>query len=341
MRWTVLVAAATTACLFPDLSGLTDGAKDGSSDVAVADGSPDGAVPVAPTEVDLGLGYIQTFTVDATKIYFMSSSLGGFFSADKTNGGNRVMISGDVDYDLTLDANNYYWLTAASVVQLARTNGANGITDVTGNPVTAFAIDGSRVYASTGGATGSILSAPIGGGSPTTLTATAYPGSIAVDSTTVYFVAGGGVQTVPLGGGNASSLGTTTGNPDHLLVSGNTVFWVDYGSGTYPDFPSSRIESIDKSGAPLTQKDLTGPQFTITSVATDGANLYFGVDGPPSMDDAGNETHPNGEIHRVPIGGGPVAVLAMNQGSPQYVCFDDAYVYWVNQDEGTVWRTPK
>ena len=132
------------------------------------------------------------------------------------------------------------------------------------------------------------------------------------------------------------------GSVDKIVLQGNTVFWTDLGSGgTYPDFPNTRLQSIDKSGAPSTQQALTGAEYTITSVAVDAANLYFSVSGPPSKDDAGNPTHPAGEIHRVPLGGGSDVVLASNHGSPMYVCLDDSYVYWLDQDDGTIWRAPK
>jgi hypothetical protein len=330
-----------TACLFPDLSGLSSGGSPDGGDAPYDGGGSDAAVPVPPTEVDLGLGYVEAFTVDATSIYFMSSSLGGFFSADKNNGGNRVQISTDSAYSIKVDANNYYWSTGAAVVQRGRGQGSNNITILSGTPVSCYAIASSTVYATTGGDPGgAILSAPIGGGSPSTLVSTPYPDQVAVDDR-IYFTGGGGVLTAPLTGGNPSQLLTNAGNADLILVVGNGVYWRDEGSGTYPEFPSSRIQTIDKSGAPATQKDLTGPEYTIQSIAADTTNLYYSVNGPPSMDDAGNAIHPAGEIHRVPLAGGPITVLAKNQSAPNYIALDDAYVYWVDQDDGTVWRAPK
>ena len=193
MKWTVFVltAATMTACLFPDLSGLTgstggDAASggDGAGGDASADAQADAGLP-APTKIDEGLGYAETLTVDATSIYFMSSSLGGFFSADKSNGGNRVMITKDSAYSLVVDANNYYWSTQSSVVQLAHSKSGGEITDLTG-AITSYSVDGTHVYATQGGDTGSIISTPIGGGSQTTLASLAFPGNIAVDATKVY-----------------------------------------------------------------------------------------------------------------------------------------------------------
>jgi hypothetical protein len=328
-----------TACLFPDLSGLSSGGAPDGGD-APYDGGSDTAVPVPPTEVDLGLGYVEALTVDATSIYFMSSSLGGFFSADKTNGGNRVQISGDSAYSIKLDANNYYWSTGSEVVQRGRAQGSNNITVLSGAPVTSYAITSSTVYAATGGDPGgAIISAPIGGGAPSTLVSTPFPDQIAIDDR-IYFTSGG-VLTAPLTGGNASQLVTNAGNADLILVVGTGVYWRDIGDGTYPEYPNSRIQTVDKSGAPATQKDLTGTEYTIQSIAADATNLYYAVEGPPATGDAGQTIHPAGEIHRVPLAGGPITVLAKNQSGPNYVCLDDAYVYWVDQDDGTIWRAPK
>jgi sugar lactone lactonase YvrE len=44
-------------------------------------------------------------------------------------------------------------------------------------------------------------------------------------------------------------------------------------------------------------------------------------------------------VNEVPIGGGPVTILASGQHNPDSVAVDGAHVYWANQD-GTVNEVP-
>ena len=95
------------------------------------------------------------------------------------------------------------------------------------------AVDASRVYWAT---SNTIKSAPLDGGTVSTLAAGYGPTRIAVDSTRLYWTdtVANGVLSVPIGGGRVTTLSSTPGSqPQDLAIDATSVYWVNsYFGGT-------------------------------------------------------------------------------------------------------------
>jgi hypothetical protein len=107
----------------------------------------------------------------------------------------------------------------------------------------ALALDGTNVYwtnigqLTSGGlpmpGTGSVMQAPLAGGTPVTLATMQYvPLGIAVSGQTVYWAeftlsAPGNIMSVPVGGGTAMTLVANVKDPFGIAVSGGSVYWTD------------------------------------------------------------------------------------------------------------------
>lgn len=108
-----------------------------------------------------------------------------------------------------------------------------------------------------------------------------------------------------------------------IAVDDLNVYWIDPGDAATG---KGSVHSVPKcGGADVTLA--TGLVYG-TAIAADGTNVYF--------TDAGDSGHElNGSVSRVPRGGGVVTPLVSEWG-PLDLAVDDASVYWVNAQKGTV-----
>ena len=152
-----------------------------------------------------------------------------------------------------------------------------------GDGRTAVAVDATSVYwtainpdATTGG---TVMKAPLCGGTVTTLATTTFVSSyvvvqaLAVDASNVYWMSrdeaagapGGQIMMVPLGGGPSTPIASEQ-LPDALAVDATSVYWTDERTGTVMKAPLA-------GGAPVT----LGPGFGqgVGSVAVDTTGVYW------------------------------------------------------------------
>jgi hypothetical protein len=145
-----------------------------------------------------------------------------------------------------------------------------------------IAVDASHVYWADGTLPSTIFSAPIAGGSVTTLATNETDAmSLVVDATNLYWVGDAAIKSVPLAGGTPSTL---------------------WASST--------------AGAP--------------GLTRDGAMLYWSTKSSTNR----------GAVMKMPVTGGPPALLGWNLYFPGDLVVDDAFVY-VTEGGGSVSRMPK
>jgi hypothetical protein len=162
-------------------------------------GLPDGGTPALLSGNMLTNG----ITADATYVYFVDRSDGLINKADQGLSKATPLGSGDVPWDIAVDATNVYWTEMGSaanigkVMQASNVDGSNAVPLATlqGSPQ-GIAIDGSDVYWANQSA-GTINKVPIGGGTVTVLAqCQQQPEDVAVDATSVYWTNSGGGSVV-------------------------------------------------------------------------------------------------------------------------------------------------
>jgi hypothetical protein len=150
-----------------------------------------------------------------------------------------------------------------------------------------------------GSGNGSVKGCPIDGcGSGPTVYATALtnPRGIAVDANNVYFGTAsygsvvGAVWSCPIAGcGGSPTKLTAADSPFGIAVDSMYVYWADYDDSTVHRIPKA-------GGTNDVLYDGGGPVYVGQEVAYDTTSLYF--------------TDENGNVYKLPIGGGSVSVMA-------------------------------
>jgi hypothetical protein len=121
-----------------------------------------------------------------------------------------------------------------------------------------------------------------------------YVVGLAVDTSTVYFVASGQVQTVPIAGGTVATLANNGSNPDGVAVDATNVYF-----GASTDGIVGEVFQVAKTGGPpLT---LTAEAGAPGAIAVGGTTVYW-IDGYASA------------LRTVSVGGGTPADVGMANG---------------------------
>lgn len=173
----------------------------------------------------------------------------------------------------------------------------------------AVAVDGTSAYWTVNAPPGSIIKAPLAGGSPTILaSAIDSPDSIAVDRDTLYWTSGAGsVSAVPTSGGTSRVVATGQPSPSAIAAKDGVVYWAN-------STPSGAIMKADAKGEP---QPLVASVNMPCGVAVDGDAVYY-------------TSYGSGVVSRVAKSGGAPTVLATGQAFPCGVTVGSMGVYWLN-----------
>jgi hypothetical protein len=278
------------------------------------------------------------------------------------DGGPVPIVSGLYAPDhLVLDSTYFYWTSNAGVSRIPKGGGCVQLVASTPN-AWGMAVGPSNVYWTTQNS-GTVMSVPIAGGSPSTLWSAPAPGvytdGIAVDSANVYWSAiwpnnQGVILEEPKGGGAVSVLASGLINPFDVTVDSKSVYWTEQGpnnpqttngmtlsallSGATP-LPEGGVDAGDAAvgaydgGGPVTV--LASGQYLPMWIAVDSANVYWTT--------WGDQQPGHGTVMQAPLAGpdaGTPIILATDH-RPSALAVDTGFVYWeTNTDPGTVTKVP-
>jgi hypothetical protein len=225
-----------------------------------------------------------------------------------------------------------------------------------GQVVSKLAVDATSVYWSRDESSGVLLKAPVTGGTATTLaTAQAFPSSIGVDGSGLYWVAVGSnaVRRVGLSGGTVTTLVTATGASVLSVFSGNVYYGtssivarVPTGGGAATNLANNAIVqriAADSTGVYFTST--TGGPVSVLRVGTTGGattTLVSGQTGSGPIALGGNflffANNASGSLMRVPKAGGTATEIYSSTIAYTDVAADGTNVYFANGTSGSVMR---
>jgi hypothetical protein len=202
--------------------------------------------------------------------------------------------------------------------------GGSAITLASGQFAQAVAVDATNVYFTSSLINSALVSVPIGGGTPRTVSPTFGGNYIAVRAGYVYGTLGLGGGTPTVGklltsGGTPAPLGLSPAALNGLAVDATNVYW-----GT--------ASSVMK--APIAGGGTATPLVSVNGspVAVDASNLYYGFHGL-----GGGNTY--GPVLQLPLAGGTPTTLATGLHMVDGIAVDAANVYWAD-NSGSVLRVP-
>jgi hypothetical protein len=242
------------------------------------------------------------------------------------------------------------------------------VTLATGISLGDIAVDVTNVYWTdiNAGNPGTVNKVPLGGG-PTTALATGqlYPGSLAVDATTLYWACSNeeAVKKVPIAGGPVVTIATSENGPCCLVLNATDLYYrstrgiirLPLAGGTPTALPSNGVGfslaldatslywRVDISGgitAQLLKMPLDGssaPVSLVTSssmgaLVVNGSTLYWTM---PAGMIAGA-----GAVAKMPVGGSVATPLATGLNEPSDLAVDGTHVYFTSYQDGTVSKIP-
>ena len=275
-----------------------------------------------------GQGNPTDIAVNATNVYWTDAA-GSVVMAPVGGGTPTTLSTGQVTpRSIVLDATNAYWVAGGASGGVFSVLLAGGtVTTIESSPYARqLAVDATSVYwhaTSQGIGSGTLLRAPKGGGTATTLASSLNnPWSIAVDATSVYWTDccnPGSLLKVPLGGGSVTTLAMGRVYPSSIHLDATNLYWVDDSD------PGYVLKLALGGGTPST---LVSGQHSPFALAVDATNVYWTSNG--------------GTLMQVPLSGGSPTTLATAQGTAEGIAVDSTSAYWTSWSRGTVMKaTPK
>ncbi len=173
----------------------------------------------------------------------------------------------------------------------------------------AIAADATSVYWTEDGG---VMSIPLSGGEATRLASSTSARAIAVDAENVYWADSTGVRSVSLAGGTPKTLFSGPTNAEGLALSQLHVYWTDATTG--------KVLRVPLLGGTTTT--VAAGERTAMGIAVDGERVVWAVGQP-------------GAIETVSLGGGAQIKLAWDQSAPQQVALDGLNAFWTNSGAGT------
>jgi hypothetical protein len=217
---------------------------------------------------------------------------------------------------IALDASNVYWVDdTASVFSVPKAGGMPTMLFAGpggGNAGGGIAVDATAAYFVWDYS--KIVKVPLGGSASADLDQghEAF-GTVAIDRTNAYWWNAGSIMSIPLVGGTATTLATSTGpSPGFgwaIAIDAYNVYWAT----------RDQVMRVPKAGgAPSTLATGTDPIF---AVATDGSNVYWA------------EYASLVSIMKVGVSGGMPVQLAQVHANPDVrlaIASDSTHVYWTD-----------
>jgi hypothetical protein len=188
-------------------------------------------------------------------------------------------------------------------------------------------------------AAGSIMKAPLAGGTATAAaTNQAYPAMLAIDATYLYWsnrgsAADGAIMRMPLAGGAPVVLASGQAGPLGVAVDAANLYWANYGTAanSYTDGTIMKLP-LTAVGSPTL---LASAQSHPFHVAIDSTSVYW------------TTFYAGGSVQKVPLAGGAVTTLATAQNFPAGIAVDGTSVYWSTSGtsgasfrDGTIMKVP-
>jgi hypothetical protein len=194
-----------------------------------------------------------------------------------------------------------------------------------GDPHSAgLAADDGALYYTTledGGLESALVRAPLDGGTPTALATIDLPGRFAATATDVYVADyPTGIVRVPKDGGASTRITEGHDGTFGVALDDHAVYFGVRTGGLVLGVPFD-------GGIPETlATGLSVPQ----DVATAAGRLFW----------TAGDAHVPGDVWTRPLDGGAPTHLASGQPNPTGIVADDSYVYWIDFDDGDVHRVP-
>jgi hypothetical protein len=190
----------------------------------------------SPAAIVSAPGTIVALAVDATSVYWASSSE-TLLEAPLTGldaGSSPTQIAADLALGIALDATSVYWAsyTDDSVKKVAKAPADSGAAVVLvpgggGMGANQIALDTTSIYW-TNRVSGTVSSAPIGGGAATTLsTGPSGASGIAVNAADAYWGNGTSIESVAIAGGTATVLASPPSGGDGLQIDATSIYWTN------------------------------------------------------------------------------------------------------------------
>jgi hypothetical protein len=296
------------------------------------------------TELASGLTSPLGIAVSSTQVYFTSGTSIDFVPI---NGGAMAPLysGGITPAAVAVDDENVYWvdvgtsgssngkvmqqsLSTGTTTTLAANRTMNGgMTQA--NTWGFIALDATYVYwteiANGDGTAGTVMRAPIGGGSLVTMASNQkVPQGVAVNATDVYWgdASNGGQEllSLPLSDpGGSPSVVKQAGNfnPFGLAVDSSGLYWTDQSSSTVEKLVGGAVSTIGNGAGGL-----------ISGIAIDSANVYW------------TDQASGGVKYVSKAGAATVSTLASGTGPSHGIAVDATSVYWTNNSAGTVMKIP-
>jgi hypothetical protein len=293
-----------------------------SSPYTVTVTGPSGSVQLLAN----GLSSPAALAVDATRVYWTDSGSGRVLSIpnDGSTSTPTTLVSGMVNPSgIAVDDTYVYFSEGGTnnttIRKVPKSGGA--VTTIASGLVSVFRIasNAASLYW-TDPIGGTLRSMPKSGGTSTILANDPgnSPSGIAVDSTNVYWtqlIQPGNVMAVPLGGGQALTMGYAVNTPG-VASDGTFVYWTQYA------FTSGEVKAtyIGKGGS---STSLVSGLNSPYDVAVDSASVFW------------VEKY-SGNVKQLSIAGGTPSTLASGLAEPTAIAQDPSSVYWLENNYDSV-----